>query len=133
MSPVYGQHRHLPLRGGARSDERRLRLIPTCDQVASLSPLPHPLRVPLFIDRHDLSDASAADVAAAHVEDEKVQGRYGVEYVTYWFDYDRQRAFCLASGPDRDAVLAAHRESHGLLPSEVIEVDGAEVQRFLGP
>jgi class 3 adenylate cyclase len=101
--------------------------------VASPPSLLHPLRVPLFIDRHDLSGATAADVAAAHVDDVRVQGRYGVEYVTYWFDYDRQRAFCLASGPDRDAVLAVHRESHGLLPSEVIEVDGEEVQRFLGP
>ena len=93
----------------------------------------HPLVVPLFIDRHDLSGASAADVAAAHTEDLALQDRFGVSYMSYWFDYDRQRAFCLASGPDREAVIAVHRESHGLLPSEVIEVEGGEVQRFLGP
>lgn len=89
--------------------------------------------MPIFIDRHDLSGATASDVAAAHVEDLDLQGQYGVQYLTYWFDYDRQRAFCLASGPDRDAVIAVHRDSHGLVPNEVIEVDGAEVQRFLGP
>jgi class 3 adenylate cyclase len=95
--------------------------------------LRHPLCVPLFIDRHDLSGASAADLAVAHVQDLKVQDRFRVEYITYWFDYDRQRAFCLARGPDRDSVVAVHRESHGLLATEVIEVDGDEVQRFLGP
>jgi class 3 adenylate cyclase len=89
--------------------------------------------VPLFIDRHDLSGASAADVAAAHTEDLALQDRFGVSYMSYWFDYDRQRAFCLASGPDREAVIAVHREGHGLMPSEVIEVEGGEVQRFLGP
>ena len=56
-----------------------------------------------------------------------------MEYLTYWFDYDGQRAFCLASGPDRDAVIAVHREGHGLVANEVIAVDGPEVQRFLGP
>lgn len=89
--------------------------------------------MPLFLDRHELSGTSAHDVAAAHVLDLGEQDRYGVQYLTYWFDYDRQLAFCLASGPDRDAVLAVHRESHGLLPSEVIEVDGTAVQQFLGP
>lgn len=88
--------------------------------------------MPLYLDRHELSGATAADVAAAHVKDMAVQGQYGVQYLTYWFDYDRQRAFCLASGPDREAVIAVHRDSHGLVPSEVIEVDGVEVQRFLG-
>ncbi len=93
----------------------------------------HAVPVPLFIDRHDLSGATASGVASAHTTDLAVQDRHGVQYLTYWFDYDRQRAFCLASGPDRDAVVAVHREGHGLVPSEVIEVEGAEVQRFLGP
>jgi class 3 adenylate cyclase len=89
--------------------------------------------VPLYLDRHDLSGATAQDVAAAHIKDLAIQDRYDVQYLTYWFDYDGQRAFCLASGPDRDAVVAVHREGHGLVPNDVIEVDGAEVHRFLGP
>jgi class 3 adenylate cyclase len=89
--------------------------------------------MPLFLDRHDLSGATPDAVAAAHTQDVEIQARYGVEYLTYWFDYDRQRAFCLASGPDRDAVMAVHREGHGLVANEVIAVDGHEVQRFLGP
>ena len=89
--------------------------------------------MPLFLDRHDLTGATADAVAAAHDQDLEIQARYGVDYLTYWFDYDRQHAFCLASGPDRDAVMAVHREGHGLVANEVIAVDGAEVQRFLGP
>ncbi|MBA2769602.1 MAG: DUF4242 domain-containing protein [Sporichthyaceae bacterium] len=89
--------------------------------------------MPIYMDRHDLSGATAVDVANAHLVDLTVQERYGVRYLTYWFDYDRQRAFCLASGPDRDAVEAVHRESHGLMAHEVIEVDRRDVERFLGP
>jgi class 3 adenylate cyclase len=89
--------------------------------------------VPYFLDRHDLLDTTAEDVAAAHVQDLAIQDRYGVRYLTYWFDYDRQRAFCLADGPDREAVVAVHREGHGGMASEVVEVDRDEVGRFLGP
>lgn len=88
--------------------------------------------MPLYLDRHDLSGATPQDVAAAHVEDLAIQDRHGVRYLTYWFDYDRQRAFCLASGPDRDAIVAVHREGHGLLASEVLPVDADDVERFLG-
>jgi class 3 adenylate cyclase len=88
--------------------------------------------VPLFLDRHDLATATAQDVAAAHVQDLGMQDRYGVHYLTYWFDAERQRAFCFASGPNREAVIAVHREGHGMMASNVIEVDGEDVQRFLG-
>jgi class 3 adenylate cyclase len=53
--------------------------------------------------------------------------------MTYWFDYDRQSAFCLATGPNRDAVIGVHKEAHGLIPNEVIEVDRQAVDRLLGP
>lgn len=89
--------------------------------------------VPLFMDRHDLAGASAESVAAAHVQDLAIQDRFGVRYLTYWFDYDRQRAYCLASGPDEESVVAVHREGHGGLPSEIIPVEGQEVERFMGP
>jgi class 3 adenylate cyclase len=95
--------------------------------------VPHAPGMPLFLDRHDLSGAAAADVAAAHLRDLEIQASYGVAFLTYWFDYERQHAFCLASGPDREAVIAVHRDGHGLVPSEVIEVDGTDVRRFMGP
>jgi class 3 adenylate cyclase len=88
--------------------------------------------MPYFMDRHELSGTTAADVASAHLRDLEVQDRYGVQYVNYWFDYDRQAAFCLARGPHREAVDAVHREAHGMVANEVIEVDYAAVEAFLG-
>jgi hypothetical protein len=35
------------------------------------------------MDRHDLPDATAADIAVAHMHDLEVQGRFGVRFVTY--------------------------------------------------
>jgi hypothetical protein len=84
------------------------------------------------MDRHELQGASAADAAAAHVQDVAVQERFGVQYLNYWFDYERQTAFCLAKGPDRDAVEAVHRASHGILAHHIIEVDEQAVRRFMG-
>ncbi len=89
--------------------------------------------MPLYMDRHELAGATASDVAAAHLEDLEVQDRFGVRYLTYWFDYDRGRAFCLADGPSRQAVEDVHRNSHGMIAPDVIEVDGRSVERFLGP
>ncbi len=84
------------------------------------------------MDRHDLEDATAADVAAAHLRDLEVEDTYGVRFVTYWFEEGAGSGFCLVEGPDAESVEAAHRESHGLLPSNVIEVDQTSVRAFFG-
>ena len=89
--------------------------------------------MPLFMDRHDLANATAVEIAKAHVLDLEIQDRFGVRYVTYWFDYERQSAFCLATGPDRDAVVGVHQASHGLVPNQIIQVDREAVDRLLGP
>lgn len=51
--------------------------------------------MPIFLDRHDLSGLTAADIAEAHRKDLEVQGRYGVRFLTYWFDERRGTGFCL--------------------------------------
>jgi hypothetical protein len=88
--------------------------------------------MPLYMDRHDLPDATAADLAVAHMRDLEVQDEFGVRFVTYWFEEDAGSGFCLVEGPDGEAVEAAHRAAHGLLPSNVIEVDQAVVRGFFG-
>jgi class 3 adenylate cyclase len=88
--------------------------------------------VPYYMDRHDLTGATPEDLARAHVQDVAVQERHDVRYITYWFDYSGQSAFCLATGPDRKAVEDVHREAHGLLANEVIQVDEDAVRRFMG-
>ncbi len=84
------------------------------------------------MDRHDVPGMTAVDVAAAHMQDLEVQDRFGVRFVTYWFEEDADSAFCLIEGPDAEVVEAAHRAAHGLVPSNVIEVDQASVRDFFG-
>src|SRR5829696_977928 len=84
------------------------------------------------MDRHDFTGLTAIDAANMHLKDLELQGRFGVEFVHYWFDYDRQTAFCLAKAPSADAVEGVHRASHGAIPGQVIEVDESEVLRYMG-
>jgi hypothetical protein len=88
--------------------------------------------MPLFMDRHDIPGATAEDVAAAHVQDVRIQEQYGVHYLSYWHDPQADSVFCLADGPDMAAVETVHREAHGLVANKVIEVDPEAVRNFLG-
>jgi class 3 adenylate cyclase len=88
--------------------------------------------MPFYMDRHDFTGLTAVDAAKMHLKDLAVQGQFGVQFLTYWFDDDRQAAFCLAKAPSSDAVEAVHRESHGSLPGHIIEVDRQMVERFIG-
>ncbi len=88
--------------------------------------------MPLYMDRHDLSGFTAADLAAAHLRDLEVQEDYGVRFVTYWFEEEAGSGFCLIEGPDKESVEAAHRAAHGMLPANVVEVDEANVRGFFG-
>jgi len=86
----------------------------------------------LFLDRHKAPGATAADIAAAHELDLAVQDRYQVRYVTYWFDDNEGTVFCLAEGPDRESLETVHREAHGLLADNIIEVGNGPINAFLG-
>ena len=88
--------------------------------------------MPIYMDRHDIEGATAEAVAEAHREDLRVQHKHGCKTLTYWFDESRGTAFCLIEGPTADAVQSMHREAHGLVPNEVMEVDVATVAQFLG-
>ena len=88
--------------------------------------------VALFLDRHKIAGATASEVAEAHKLDVAVQDRYGVHYITYWFDENDGTVFCLAEGRDRAAVEAVHREAHGLMADNVIEVGEGPINAFLG-
>lgn len=88
--------------------------------------------MPLFMDRHDVPGASAKDVANAHVSDLELAGKHGVQFLSYWFDADHGGVFCFAKAPARENLEAVHRESHGLVPNEIIGVSEDAVLRFLG-
>jgi class 3 adenylate cyclase len=88
--------------------------------------------VPFFMDRHEFSGQSAIDAANMHRRDLEVQDRFGVQLLTYWFDYDRQTAFCLAKADKAEAVAGLHGATHGSIPNQVIQVDQDSVERFMG-
>src|SRR5262245_3787172 len=88
--------------------------------------------VPVYMDRHEFSGVTAEVVADAHSKDLAVQARFGVRFLTYWFDEERQHAFCLAMAPDKESVEAVHGASHGLTPYQIIEVDRRMVEQFMG-
>ena len=41
--------------------------------------------MPVFMDRHDITDLTAEAVAEAHQEDLALQHEYGVKMITYWW------------------------------------------------
>lgn len=80
--------------------------------------------MPLFMDVHETipDGATAGDVAAAHAEDLKIQGRYGVDYRSYWVDEAGGNVFCLVEAPDAEAAVAVHKQAHGLLADHIYPV-----------
>ena len=88
--------------------------------------------MPIYVDRHNASGASRADMAEAHLRDLAAQTQHGV-LLAYWFDTRQELAFSrLVRAPSSGAVEEVHRVSHGNVPSEIIEVNLADVDRFLG-
>src|SRR6516225_2365823 len=88
--------------------------------------------MPIFMDRHDMRGATAENIAEAHRRDLEIQDKYGVKYMTYWYDPERSTGFCLVDAPDAETAAHVHREAHGQIASEIIAVDLAAVEAFLG-
>ena len=84
------------------------------------------------MDRHDVPGSTAEDIAAAHSQDVGVQSGHGVRYLTYWFEPESGSVFCLAEGPSIEAVEQVHREAHGQIAGNIIEVEPGPVQAFFG-
>lgn len=79
--------------------------------------------MPLYMDiHHKVEGLTAEAVAGAHQRDLEVQAQHGVNYLKYWFDEESGKVFCLVEAPSKEAAMAVHREAHGLLADELIEV-----------
>ena len=88
--------------------------------------------MPIFMDRHYVEGATRSAIQLAHTRDLGVQDKYQVKFLTYWFDEARCTAFCLVDSPNKEAIKNVHAEAHGPIPNEIIEVDPAVVDSFLG-
>jgi hypothetical protein len=79
--------------------------------------------MPLFMDVHNhVPGLTAEAVKGAHEKDLEVQKKHGVEYLKYWYDESSGKVFCLVNAPNKEAAIAVHREAHGLLADEIVEV-----------
>jgi hypothetical protein len=79
--------------------------------------------MPTYMDVHDLPGVKAEDVAKAHEADVAVQGKYGVNYKSYWVDEGEGKVFCLVDSPDKETAARVHREAHGLEAHTLYEVE----------
>jgi len=77
--------------------------------------------MPLFLDVHQKAPegTKAKDVADAHMADVKTQAKYGVKYISYWFDEKDGKIFCRVDAPSAEAAANVHREAHGLVADEI--------------
>jgi class 3 adenylate cyclase len=55
-----------------------------------------------------------------------------VRFLTYWFDQDRGTTFCLVDAPDKETAQTVHRQAHGFVAEEIVEVSLSAVEAFLG-
>jgi class 3 adenylate cyclase len=88
--------------------------------------------MPIFLDRHDMVEQSAAGVAKLHIKDLEIQDQYGVKFLTYWYDAERRTTFCLVDAPTKAMADRVHREAHGHVANEMLAVDLSAVEAFLG-
>ena len=77
----------------------------------------------LYMDIHrQLEGLTGEAVTGAHARDLEVQEKYGVKYLKYWVDESSGTIFCLVEAPSKEAAEAVHREAHGLMAREIIEI-----------
>ncbi len=79
--------------------------------------------MPLYLDIHSKIDGLTAEaLEELHRKDLDIQEKYGVRYLKYWYDLNTQRVFCLVEAPNKEAAERVHREAHGNVADEIVEV-----------
>lgn len=89
--------------------------------------------MPIFMDIHEnLGDVTEDDIKSAHRRDLEIQDQHGVQFLTFWFNSPGGQAFCLVDAPSKEAAVAVHKASHGLIPADMVEVERPTVDSFMG-
>jgi len=88
--------------------------------------------MPLYMDLHADVDVDLEELRKLHLADLEVQEKYGVRYHKYWVNEESGMVFCLMHGPNKQACEAVHREAHGNIACNIIEVLPGEYEFFLG-
>ena len=88
--------------------------------------------MPTYIDIHDISGATAEDVARAHAADLRIQDQHGVNYFKYWVNEKTGKAFCMCTAPNSEAADAVHRAAHGMTAARIMEITPDMADAFMG-
>src|ERR1700735_4115493 len=88
----------------------------------------------LYIDVHHFGPGKVkyADVAAAHAKDLATEQKYGVHFINYWVDETEGNVYCLSTAPNAEAIRKTHAEAHGLLPQDILLVQGGQASLLNG-
>ena len=79
--------------------------------------------MPLYLDVHNKIEGLTKEaIQEAHKRDVAVQDSHGVKYLRYWYDTVSGKVYCLVEAPSKEAAETVHREAHGLVADEIIEV-----------
>lgn len=92
--------------------------------------------MPLYMDFHELDEFSEETVdqlKQGHLLDLAVQARYNVAYKHYYVSKENRKAFCVMEGPDKESCEAVHREAHGLVACNIVEVELSKYGHIMGP
>ena len=88
--------------------------------------------MPIYMDVHRNVKAQPEDIAIAHSMDVQVQSKYNVRYTRYWHNQESGCVYCLVEAPSIADAIRVHKEAHGLIPDQLIEVTMDQVDAFLG-
>ena len=89
-----------------------------CSEVGSVESSGHQ-----YMDIHRNVDGLTAEaIAGAHQKDVETQEKYDVNYKKYWYDEESGTVFCLVDAPSKELAARVHKEAHGLVADEIIEV-----------
>jgi hypothetical protein len=79
--------------------------------------------MPLYMDTHrDVDGLTKEAVEGAHQADLATQDKYGVDYKQYWYNEEAGAVYCLVEAPNAEAAATVHREAHGLVADDIVEV-----------
>jgi class 3 adenylate cyclase len=89
--------------------------------------------MPLYMDLHKgVKGIKIEDVENLHVLDVAVQDRYHVKYHKFFVNEAEGTIFCLVEAPSKEACSACHKEAHGELACEIIEVHPSDIAAYIG-
>ena len=65
-----------------------------------------------FMDIHNgFVGVTRQQLLEAHQRDLELEGEEGVHYERAWLDPESGKVFCLATGPDKEAVMRVHERA----------------------